>query len=76
MSSQTSALYARAVVDIRTTLRGLEGPEVVRMLADAELLHEEFEAWQTAAPGPNERRAAVNKLFALYKEALDYAVKK
>lgn len=75
MSSQTSAIYAQGVRDIRATLQHLEGPEVDRMRTDAELLHEEFEAWQTVPPGPGERRAAINKLFALYREALDYAVK-
>ena len=74
MSSQTSALYAQGVQDIMKTLGELEGPEPTRMRKDAELLHEEFEAWHTAPPGPGERRAAVNRLFALYKEALDYVV--
>lgn len=76
MSSQTSALYAQAVQDIRKTLEGLEGLEPARMRVDATLLYEEFESWNAAPPGPGERRTAINKLFALYKEALDYAVKK
>ncbi len=74
MSSQTSALYAQGVRDIITTLGVLEGPEPTRMRQDAEVLREEFESWQTAPPGSGERRAAVNKLFALYKEALDYVL--
>jgi hypothetical protein len=76
LSSQTSALYAQAVDDIRKTLAGLKGPQAARMLTDAERLHEEFEAWQTAPPGPSERRAAINRLFALYREVLEHAVKK
>jgi hypothetical protein len=76
LSSQTSALYVQAVDDIRKTLAGFKGPQAEQMLVDAERLHEEFEAWQTAPPGPGERRAAVNRLFALYKEVLEYAVKK
>jgi hypothetical protein len=70
--SKTSDLYAQGVRDIRKTLEKYEGPDVDRMRADAELLHEEFEAWHTAPPGAVERRIAINKLFALYKQAIDY----
>lgn len=72
MSSQTSDLYVQGVRDIRKTLEEYEGADVERLLVDAKLLHEEFNAWQTAPPGVGERRVAINKLFALYKQAIDY----
>lgn len=72
MSSQTSDLYAQGIHDIRKILEKFEGPDVDRLRADAELLHEEFEAWHTAPPGPVERRMAINRLFALYKQTIDY----
>lgn len=76
MSSQTSALYKQGVTDIRMTLQGLEGPEPDRLRAEAEVLHVEFESWQTVPPESGARRTAINKLFALYREVLAYAVKK
>lgn len=73
--SQTPPLFANSCQDILKRLEGVEDGEAARMRREAQALLDEFTAWLDEVPSPTARVTAINKLFALYREAFSFRIK-
>lgn len=74
--SQTPPLFAQSCREILKHLEGIEEAEAARMRRDAHALLDEFTAWLDEVPTPTARVTAINKLFALYREAFSFRINK
>lgn len=74
--SSTPPIFAQSCRDILERLEGRQGDEPRRMRLAAQRLLETFNSWLEEVPSPTVRTAAVNELFALYREVLDFCLKK
>ena len=70
--SQTPPLFAQSAREIIDRLKDDHGPTPDRIKSEAEDLLKKFMGWIEAPPEPAERLQAINRLFALYREVLDY----
>ena len=74
--SPTPPLFAQSCRDILERLKNREGTEAFRMRKNASELHDQFMSWNVKMPAPSDRAAAINRLFALYREVFDHVIKK
>lgn len=74
--SQTPPLFAQSAQEIIERLKDDHGPVPDRIKAEAEDLLKKFMSWMETPPEPTDRLRAINRLFALYREVLDYRLKK